>query len=212
MKAYEIKVTIKGSKPPIWRKIIIPAGINFMQLHNIIQVAFEWMNYHLYEFTFKDISDRITNDTEACDEYNYFTSKEGKQRFKEMFGFCLIPSKTLYAKEVSIDEYFKRVKKLIYVYDFGDWWEHTIEIMNVIEDYEYEYPKVTKFRQISPPDDCGGIDGYYEFLEQYLDEENPEQASIAAWAYNQGYHDDYDIDEINKEMEDVLEFDVDDLF
>lgn len=40
MKAYEIKVTIKNSKPPIWRKIIVPADINYMQLHNIIQVAF----------------------------------------------------------------------------------------------------------------------------------------------------------------------------
>ena len=44
MKAYEIKVTIKGSKPPIWRKIIIPEGINFMQLHNTIQVAFECLS------------------------------------------------------------------------------------------------------------------------------------------------------------------------
>ncbi|WP_407412269.1 IS1096 element passenger TnpR family protein, partial [Methanobrevibacter sp.] len=100
--------------------------------------------------------------------------------------------------------------KFTYVYDFGDWWEHTIEVLNYIEDYEFDYPQVTKFKQSSPPDDCGGIYGYYEFLEQYLDESNPEQTSIAEWARGQGYHDDYDLDEINEEMEDILDFDSDD--
>lgn len=195
MKAYEIKVTIKNSKPPIWRKIIIPANINFMQMHNIIQVAFEWLNYHLYEFTFKEFSERITNDRESCEESDDFYPE---------------PCKTLYAAEVSVDKYLKKVKKFTYIYDFGDWWEHTVEIVNCIEDYEYDYPRVTKFRQASPPDDCGGIYGYYDFLEQYLDDSDPDHDSMVEWAESQGYHDDYDINEINKIMEGILDFDMND--
>jgi len=210
MKAYEIKVTIKNSKPPIWRKIIIPADINFMQLHNIIQVAFEWLNYHLYEFNFRDFPEIITNDMEACEEYKYYSSKEGKRKMKDFWGYMPEPKKTLYAKDVPIEEYFKNTKKFNYIYDFGDWWEHSIEILNCYEDYTDECPVVIKFKQPSPPDDCGGIDGYYEFLEQYKDKSNPNHESIAEWAEEQGYDEDYDLEYINSEMEDVLDFDPDD--
>ena len=211
MKAYEIKVTIKNSKPPIWRKIIIPADINFMQLHNIIQIAFEWLNYHLYEFNFKEFPERITNDMEACEEYKFFTSKEGKKRIKELGYFMPKPQKTLYAKDVSIEKYFKRVKKFNYIYDFGDWWEHSVEVLNCIEDYDGECPVVTKFKQPSPPDDCGGIYGYYDFLEIYNEESHPEHEEMVEWAEGQGYNEDYNLEFVNDEMEEVLDFDEDDL-
>lgn len=200
---------IKNSKPPIWRKIIIPADINFMQLHNIIQVAFEWMNYHLFEFTFKEIHDRITNDIEAIDEAAFYQSKDGAELMKNM-GIAPLESfdfeNVLFANDVLIKDYFEKVKKFTYVYDFGDWWEHTIEIISIIDNYEGVCPVVTKFKQVSPPDDCGGIEGYYEFLEQY----NSGNERLKCWAESQGYSNEYDIDEVNECMEDVLEWDFDD--
>lgn len=208
MKAYEIKVMIKNSKPPIWRKIIIPSDINFMQLHNIIQTAFEWKNYHLYEFTSKEFSERITNDIEAVEESEFFQSKEGI-KFKKSMGikFLDIPSlgSVLFANDVLIEDYFEKAKKLTYVYDFGDWWEHTIEIVSIIDNYTGSCPIVTKFKQASPPDDCGGIYGYYEFLEQYTSGDK----NLKKWAEMQGYSGEYDIDEINEDMKDVLEWDFD---
>lgn len=210
MKAYEIKVTIKNSKPPIWRKIVIPADINFMQLHNIIQTAFEWLNYHLYEFDLKDFSLKITNDEEAVDEEDFFISEE-TEAFCKAMGLSSFkspkPEKFLLAKDVPIADYFDKVKKLTYVYDFGDWWEHTIEILNVIDDYDGNCPVVTKFKQASPPDDCGGIYGYYEFLEQY----NSGEEELTEWAEEQGYTGEYDIDKINGEMEYVLDLDFDNI-
>lgn len=86
--------------------------------------------------------------------------------------------KSLFAKDILIEDYFPNVKKLTYVYDFGDWWEHTIEILGTIDNYTEDCPVVTKFKQASPPDDCGGIDGYYEFLEQY----NSENIELMEWA------------------------------
>lgn len=210
MKVYEIKVTLKNSKPPIWRKIIIPADINFMQLHNIIQVAFEWLNCHLYEFEFKEFPERITNDAESCEEYAYYTSKEGKKEIKKLGYYFPEPDKALYAKDVSIEKYFKTAKKFKYIYDFGDWWEHSVEILNCIDDYEGDCPVVTKFKQASPPEDCGGIYGYYNFLEQYEDESNPEHESIVEWAESQGYSGVYNLEDVNSEMEQILDFDPDD--
>lgn len=211
MKAYEIKVTIKGSKPPIWRKVIIPEGINFMQLHNTIQVAFEWLNYHLYEFSFKEFPEKITNDHEAVEEYEYYNSKEWKDSLG-MGAFRYNLSEVLLAEDVKIDKYFKAVKKFKYIYDFGDWWEHTIEILNYIDDYEYDYPQVTKFKQASPPDDCGGIDGYYEFLERINDKSDPEYDMMVEWGESQGYHNDYNMDEINEALEEILDFNISDYF
>jgi len=49
-KYYEIKVTIRESHPPTWRRLRIPANITFNDLAAIIEIAFEWCGYHLYEF------------------------------------------------------------------------------------------------------------------------------------------------------------------
>jgi len=48
--AYQIRIDLEGYRPPIWRRLIIPAGISYEQLHLLIQIAFEWMNSHLYLF------------------------------------------------------------------------------------------------------------------------------------------------------------------
>ncbi|MGL6217060.1 MAG: plasmid pRiA4b ORF-3 family protein, partial [Lacrimispora sphenoides] len=53
MGAYQLKVTIKGSKPPIWRRVLVPQGITFVKLHQMIQTAFCWSDEHLYEFEFR---------------------------------------------------------------------------------------------------------------------------------------------------------------
>ncbi len=212
MKMYEIKVSLKGAKPPIWRKILIPENINFMQLHNIIQIAMGWNFCHLYEFTFKDVEERITNDIEACEEYKFYNSKEGKKRLKEIeypFPLALAPKKTLFAKEVKIKKYFSKYQKFTYVYDFGDWWEHTVEILDYREENGFEFPVVTKFKRACPPEDCGGISGYEEFLEVYNNEGHPDYIDVFAWAEAQMYDGEYDIDIVNDDLESALEIDLD---
>ncbi|MBU5451447.1 plasmid pRiA4b ORF-3 family protein [Acetivibrio sp. MSJd-27] len=206
MKAYEIKVSIKGAKPPIWRKIAVPTDINFMQLHNIIQVSMGWHNYHMYEFSFKEFEERITNDQEACEEYEYYTSEEGKKRLQKIdFDFMMRIQKSLHAKEVKIDKYFKKTKNFKYIYDFGDWWEHTVEVIGMIDDYTYEFPQVLKFRQCCPPEDCGGIDNYYDFLEKYNNKTAPEHDEAVEWANMQSFDTEYDIEAVNEELKDVLD-------
>ena len=48
---YQIKVTLKGSKPPIWRRLQVPGETTLAQLHRIVQRAMGWEGYHLYQFT-----------------------------------------------------------------------------------------------------------------------------------------------------------------
>lgn len=211
MKAYEIKISLNGIKPPIWRKVIIPSDINFMQLHNIIQLAMGWQNCHLYEFNFKEFEEIITNDSEACDEYEYSVSKEGKKRFAEL-GLPFHLPKSLYAKEVKIDKYLEKSAKFKYIYDFGDDWEHTIELVKVIDAYVGRLPYVTKFKRVCPPEDCGGVDGYYEVSDALNNPSDPQNKEILKWLKKIHYSNEYDIEYVNEAMTDILDADFDEEF
>ena len=94
-----------------------------------------------------------------------------------------------------IDEYLENNKKFEYIYDFGDYWEHTVKILEIKEDYPYEYPKVLKAKGNCPPEDCGGTDGYEEFMDILTDEYEENEF----WGEEQGYVD-YDIEETNQNL------------
>lgn len=209
MKAYELKISLKGAKPPIWRKVIVPSGINFMQLHNVIQIAMGWENCHMYEFDFSKIFDEIvTSDIEACEEYEFLHSDEVKKRFGEkavLIDIFMHTPKALYAKEVIIDEYLEKAIKFEYIYDFGDCWEHKVELINIIDDYAGQLPIVTKFRKSCPPEDCGGIRGYYNILDILADPSNPNYEEFADWLGDIECMDEYDIDAVNEELECALD-------
>ncbi len=53
---FQLKVTLKGSKPPIWRRIQVDSYMSFHDLHLIIQATMGWTNTHLYNFVYKDLS------------------------------------------------------------------------------------------------------------------------------------------------------------
>src|SRR5438105_15519209 len=48
---YQIKITLLGTKPPIWRRLLVPAGMTLAQLHNVLQIAMGWEDCHLHEFS-----------------------------------------------------------------------------------------------------------------------------------------------------------------
>lgn len=210
MKAYEFKVTLKGSrKPPIWRTFIIPSNVTFSQLHNTIQIVMGWYDCHLHEFQFSDAL--ITNNEEACDEYKYFNSKEGKKRLKELgLSFdAVCPNDNmpvLNSVDVKIGKYVENSPAFKYIYDFGDWWEHKVEFKQIIKDYDKDYPMVLKWKGYCPPEDCGGIEGYYELLNVLNDPENENHAEMLEWSRMQMYSEEYDVDYVNELLETALDY------
>jgi hypothetical protein len=202
MKAYHLKVTLNNVKPPVWREIIIPAGISFEQLHTAIQIAMGWMDYHLYEFTIDNTSLTITCDEETYNEYLYFKTPEGKKQLEEMqrkgmtFTF---PAEMRLPDEETIDDFLEQYGKFKYTYDLGDGWDHMIELKNVIQNYT-GYPKVLKYNGACPPEDCGGVYGYEESLAALNDPEHPEHKDRLEWSKAQGYGD-YDKEFANGELE-----------
>ena len=99
MKGYQLKITIKGSSPPIWRRVIVPEKISFEDLDNVIEYIFGWTHDHLFSFVIPKERIYFNGPSEAGDEE---------------------------AVQEGIDRWFYEKAKIIYTYDFGDDWEHTI--------------------------------------------------------------------------------------
>ncbi len=134
---YQLKITVRGSKPPIWRRVIVPEHIAFCDLDDIIEKIFGWTHSHLYEFFIKEWDMRITGAPIMEEEDN---------------------------AEECIDSWMEEGAELLYTYDFGDNWEHSIKVEKFVE-YEERYPVVLKYKGPNMIEDCGGIWGFYDRIE-----------------------------------------------
>jgi len=183
MRAFQLKIMIKNSKPPIWRRVIVPAGITFSQLSMILNEVMDWCGYHLFEFEFYHEELRILEEPDDIDGFGY-----------DSYDY-------IEASKTFIREYLENNDWFTYTYDFGDDWQHRVTIEKVIEDYEYNYPQVIKYKGDSPIEDCGGIYGYYNCLDIISDKKNSEYRETYDWMKSQGYPKEYDMDEVNERLE-----------
>lgn len=182
MKAFQLKIAIKNSKPPIWRRVVVPAGITFSQLSMILNKVMGWCGYHMFEFEFYHLELRII---------------EGAEEFMDC-GYG--PFDYLEASDTYVREYLEENEWFTYTYDLGDDWQHRVTIEKIISDYEYDYPRVLKYKGDCPVEDCGGIYGYYDCLDVISDKNNPEYEERLKWMESQGYPCEYDIEAVNKEL------------
>ena len=148
MKGYDVKVRLDDFRPLYWRDLIIPAGISFMDLDNILKILWDFAGYHLSRFTFKSSHDVVTNEFPDID----FDPGE------------------LDSKDVIIDDYFEKNSRIYWEYDYGDGWSFTIEVKKAVE-YDKDYPTLKRFRgEYNLKDDIGGVWG----LEEMIEEKSPE--------------------------------------
>lgn len=148
-KVYQFKITLSGSKPPIWRRILVPSNYSFWDLHVAIQDSMGLLDYHLHSFFLKD---PITNSKIEIGIPN---------EEDEIFDKKVFPD-----NKVKISKYFSMENSSAdYEYDFGDSWIHKIKIEKIIDAAAGgQYPKCIAGKMACPPEDCGGIHGYYDFL------------------------------------------------
>lgn len=160
---YQLKVTLKYSKPPIWRRLLVPSNVTLDKLHAIFQIAFDWEGYHLHQFI---VRQGIADYYFGAPNPDYFDDLEMQNERK----FTL--------KQIAPGE----KSKFVYEYDFGDSWEHIVLVEKVLPpDPEQTYPVCIKGRLATPPEDVGGMWGYYEFVEAINNPEHPEHASYVEW-------------------------------
>lgn len=176
---YQLKITLKGCRPPIWRRVQVLADTNLSQLHWVIQLAMGWTNSHLHSFAIEGIEYGVPMPELAWD------------------GEDVLDEQTLRLDQFVTTEKFK----FSYLYDFGDCWEHDILVEKVfLARPATQYPLCTKAMRACPPEDCGGVWGYQEFIEVIRDPRHPEHAETLEWVGGDFQPEEAALDEINARL------------
>ncbi|MEQ8199448.1 MAG: plasmid pRiA4b ORF-3 family protein [Clostridiaceae bacterium] len=166
------------------RRLIVPMGVTFKDLHEIIQIAFGWQDRHLHDF-------KVFDEKGNC-LLNVISE------FEEVFE-SLQDCPVLRYTEITADVYIRNKNRMVYTYDYGDDWKHEISVQRVISDYEKNYPVCIMAEGNRPPEDVGGIPGYEEYLEIINNPDHPEYKNMKRWAESQWYKD-FDIDAANRRL------------
>ena len=157
-KIYELKISLSGIKPTIYRTIQIEEHRTFFELHAAVQIAFGWENSHMHIFEIGD--DRI-----------------GMSEFDEFEDDHTIEERNIRLFQTGLNE----KDKFEYIYDFGDHWVHEIQLTKILESKKTFYPKCIKGAMNRPPEDCGGIHGFEDFKEIMGNRKHPEFKEMKTW-------------------------------
>lgn len=210
---YEVRITLSGSKPPIWRKLAVPSDITLGQLHEVIQIAMGWTDSHLHQFMLKNKSlkkgpEVIARLTEAGRYDEIFTATRGIRVFVPRGPeFADLDMEGEDEDAVTLSELCPKVKsKLIYEYDFGDGWQHIIEVQKIVEpEPDVEYPICLAGKKACPPEDCGGVWGYYDLLDAIADPKHENHDDMLEWLGDDFDPEAFDLDEVNTMLADWRE-------
>jgi hypothetical protein len=174
---YQLKVTLKTSKPPIWRRIQVNSDINLYRLHKILQVVMGWTDSHLHQFNVHgEYYGTPDPDFEAKDE----------KRLK------------LYQAISGAGDRF------VYEYDFGDSWEHVILVEKILQpEAGVRYPICLTGKRACPPEDCGGIWGYGDLLEAIQEPAHPEHEEMLEWLGGSFDPEEFDADMVNESLKTI---------
>ena len=217
MKSYIINIELIGSNPLIWRRVILPAGATFNRLNDVIQNVTNFQSgypndpRHLFEFDLGNLI--VTNDEEAYLEHHHY--KKNKKMYeerlktipKEFLEFEITHQKRIRNEvrkpaTVKIDKYIEEFKEIKYDYDFGDEWRFIVRLEDIVDDYYFGFPTLLDGAETAPPEDVGGIYGFYEFLKIYNDTKHPEHINIKEWAES-SYFKEYNPEQINDSLKSI---------
>ena len=161
---YQLRIVLRETKPPIWRRLLVPPSMHLDRLHTVIQVVMGWEDCHLHMF--RKYRERYSIPSPWDDDWR-------------------APGEPpdLDEREYRISQLFKREDDWItYEYDFGDSWEHKVTLQKILPyDAAVRLPACISGRRRCPPEDCGGVWGYYDNLNILKDPHHPEYEHTRRW-------------------------------
>jgi hypothetical protein len=166
-----LRISLNDIEPAIWRAVEMPVTGSLKMLHDVIQAAMGWQDYHLWHFEAGDRRYGMPNP-------NW-------------------PDHTVAAaRNLKLGALIDReVCQLTYTYDMGDDWRHTVVVEEVgLGEHETKYPHFVAGEQRCPPEDVGGHLGFELFLAAMRDPAHEEHQQLRQW-YGSTF-DPHDIDEL----------------
>ena len=156
---FQLKVSLFGIQPEIWRRLLIPGNMKLDMLHETIQGAMGWKDEHLHEF----VIEGTTYGDPDNPPHGSFTSERGTKTKLKFLGL-------------------KPGDRFIYQYDFGDDWMHEVLVEQILEPVPKEtYPQCVAGERACPPEDCGGPPGYEHLLHVLQNPGDPQYNDLLEW-------------------------------
>lgn len=172
---YQLKITLVGSKPPIWRRVLVK-DCTLRKLHDVIQESMGWEDSHLHMFQVAGV-----NYGQPHPDWGIQVRDEARIHLSQIAATGL--------------------KKIDYQYDMGDSWDHTIQIEKVLEpEPGTRYPRCVAGKRACPPEDCGGVWGYADFLEAISDPKHPNHGEMLEWIGGEFDPEKFDIEAVNARL------------
>lgn len=173
--AFQLKVTLRNIRPPVWRRVVVDSNATLAHLHSVLQIAFGWEDYHLHIFT----ADGVAYGVPSPDDWE--PVRDGRR--------------------MKLNQLLRAPKDtLLYEYDFGDSWEHVVVLEKILPAPERPTPYCSGGRRACPPEDSGGPWGYASFLEAITDPQHPEHEDYLEWAGGSFDPEAFDMDEVSAEL------------
>jgi hypothetical protein len=172
---FQLKITLLGTKPPIWRQVQVK-DCTLAKLHAIIQVAMGRANDHMYYF---EVAGERYTEPAMIGDLDWKNGRKVKMSQIVRAGH----------------------REFTYVYDMGDNWGHAIQVEKTLAaEPKAKYPRCVSGARACPPEDCGGVWGYEEFLEAISDKRHEEHEAMLEWVGGQFDPDEFEIVEVNREL------------
>jgi hypothetical protein len=161
--SYQLKVSLVGGQPLIWRRLCVPGNANLGWLHAVLQVAMGWTNSHLHHF--------ITQEARYSD-----------LRYVEEMSIGGTPDRDE-AKAKLMQIAPVKGARFGYEYDFGDSWEHEILVEKILPPNAAAVTTAVCMdgARACPPEDCGGIWGYMNLLKALKNRKHPDHKQMKEW-------------------------------
>jgi len=179
---YQLKVTLREIRPPIWRRLQVSGEVTLARLHDALQVAMGWTDSHLHQF-------RVGREVYGIpdpEDLDWGPPVRDERRVKL--------SSVLRAEKA----------RMVYQYDFGDNWEHDVRVEKILPaDPSTELPVCLTGKRACPPEDCGGPWGYENLLRVVSDPEDPEHEEMLEWLGGPWDPEDFEPAVVNELLRDV---------
>lgn len=175
---YQLRITLLGIKPPIWRQLHVPATMTLAELHDTIQLGMGWENGHLHEF-------RVGGERRiGLTGMDFMDPEDDNEDENEVLLSAVLAEPG---------------QRMVYVYDFGDNWKHDVLLEAVhVPTKPLRFPVCIAGERACPPEDSGGVWGYGELLEMLKDTENPEYEERLEWLGDDFDPEAFDLAEVNR--------------
>ena len=175
---YRIKVTLKHTKPPIWRRVEVAGNTKLPKLHDIIQIAMGWTDSHLHQFI-------VGRTTYGVPDPEFRDDIENE-------------------KNVKLEQFATQGDRLIYEYDFGDGWEHELHIEAIAPpERGVRYPRCLAGKRACPPEDCGGPPGYENLLQALADPTHEAHNDMKEWLGRPFDPEAFDLNDVNDALRQI---------